>query len=410
MIDKKIQSVKQKYGIIGNSELLNYAIEVAIQVAPTDMGVLISGESGSGKESFSKIIHALSKRKHGQFIAINCGAIPEGTIDSELFGHEKGSFTGANESRKGYFEVTDGGTIFLDEISEMPLSTQARLLRVLENGEFIKVGSSKPQKTNVRIIAASNLDLKASIIEKKFREDLYYRLNTVPISVPPLRKREKDITLLFRKFASDFSDQHKIKPIRLDSEASELINNYRFPGNIRELKNLVEQISILELNRNIGSQTLLKYLPKQENTLPTLSNHENSKKGYNERDILYKVLFDVKNDVNELKKLINKILGDDQFQIEVTEEQRKLLDSNISEKKDRDIKIESKKEVKKNDQFEEVTEIYNNESLSLEKNEINFIIRALKKNHNKRKYAAKDLGISERTLYRKIKQYNLENF
>ena len=410
MIDKKIQSVKQKYGIIGNSELLNYAIEVAIQVAPTDMGVLISGESGSGKESFSKIIHALSKRKHGQFIAINCGAIPEGTIDSELFGHEKGSFTGANESRKGYFEVTDGGTIFLDEISEMPLSTQARLLRVLENGEFIKVGSSKPQKTNVRIIAASNLDLKASIIEKKFREDLYYRLNTVPISVPPLRKREKDITLLFRKFASDFSDQHKIKPIRLDSEASELINNYRFPGNIRELKNLVEQISILELNRNIGNQTLLKYLPKQENTLPTLSNHENSKKGYNERDILYKVLFDVKNDVNELKKLINKILGDDQFQIEVTEEQRKLLDSNISEKKDTDIKIESKKEVKKNDQFEEVTEIYNNESLSLEKNEINFIIRALKKNHNKRKYAAKDLGISERTLYRKIKQYNLENF
>jgi len=410
MIDKKIQSVKQRYGIIGNSELLNHAIEVAIQVAPTDMGVLISGESGSGKESFSKIIHSLSKRKHGQFIAINCGAIPEGTIDSELFGHEKGSFTGANESRKGYFEVTDGGTIFLDEISEMPLSTQARLLRVLENGEFIKVGSSKPQKTNVRVIAASNLDLKACIIEKKFREDLYYRLNTVPISVPPLRKREKDITLLFRKFASDFSDQHKINPIRLDPEASELINNYRFPGNIRELKNLVEQISILELNRNISSQTILKYLPKQENTLPTLSNLENSKKGYNERDILYKVLFDVKNDVNELKKLINKILRDDKFQIDVTEEQRKLLDSNVSEKKDRDIKIESKKEVKKNDQFEEVTEIYNNESLSLEKNEINFIIRALKKNHNKRKYAAKDLGISERTLYRKIKQYNLENF
>ena len=410
MIDKKIQSVKQRYGIIGNSELLNHAIEVAIQVAPTDMGVLISGESGSGKESFSKIIHSLSKRKHGQFIAINCGAIPEGTIDSELFGHEKGSFTGANESRKGYFEVTDGGTIFLDEISEMPLSTQARLLRVLENGEFIKVGSSKPQKTNVRVIAASNLDLKACIIEKKFREDLYYRLNTVPISVPPLRKREKDITLLFRKFASDFSDQHKINPIRLDPEASELINNYRFPGNIRELKNLVEQISILELNRNISSQTILKYLPKQENTLPTLSNLENSKKGYNERDILYKVLFDVKNDVNELKKLINKILRDDKFQIDVTEEQRKLLDNNVSEKKDRDIKIESKKEVKKNDRFEEVTEIYNNESLSLEKNEINFIIRALKKNHNKRKYAAKDLGISERTLYRKIKQYNLENF
>ena len=410
MIDKKIQSVKQKYGIIGNSELLNHAIEVAIQVAPTDMSVLISGESGSGKESFSKIIHSLSNRKHGQFIAINCGAIPEGTIDSELFGHEKGSFTGANESRKGYFEVTDGGTIFLDEISEMPLSTQARLLRVLENGEFIKVGSSKTQKTNVRIIAASNLDLKKCIHEKKFREDLYYRLNTVPISVPPLRDRDDDITLLFRKFASDFSDHHKINPIRLDSESSEIIKNYRFPGNIRELKNLVEQISILELNRNIGSQTLLKYLPNQENTLPALSNFENSKKDYNERDILYKVLFDVKNDVNELKKLINEILGDNKFEIDVTEEQKKLLENNIIEKKDKGIKIESKKEVKKDEKFEEVTEVYNSDSLSLEKNEINFIIRALKKNNNKRKYAAKDLGISERTLYRKIKQYNLENF
>ena len=410
MIDKKIQSVKQRYGIIGNSELLNHAIEVAIQVAPTDMSVLISGESGSGKESFSKIIHSLSKRKHGQFIAINCGAIPEGTIDSELFGHEKGSFTGANESRKGYFEVTDGGTIFLDEISEMPLSTQARLLRVLENGEFIKVGSSKTQKTNVRIIAASNLDLKKCILEKKFREDLYYRLNTVPISVPPLRDRDDDITLLFRKFASDFSDHHKINPIRLDSESSEIIKNYRFPGNIRELKNLVEQISILELNRNIGSQTLLKYLPKQENTLPALSNFENSKKDYNERDILYKVLFDVINDVNELKKLINEILGDNKFEIDVTEEQKKLLENNITEKKDKGIKIESKKEVKKNEKFEEVTEVYNSDSLSLEKNEINFIIRALKKNNNKRKYAAKDLGISERTLYRKIKQYNLESF
>jgi len=410
MIDKKIQSVKQRYGIIGNSELLNHAIEVAIQVAPTDMSVLISGESGSGKESFSKIIHSLSKRKHGQFIAINCGAIPEGTIDSELFGHEKGSFTGANESRKGYFEVTDGGTIFLDEISEMPLSTQARLLRVLENGEFIKVGSSKTQKTNVRIIAASNLDLKKCIHEKKFREDLYYRLNTVPISVPPLRDRDDDITLLFRKFASDFSDHHKINPIRLDSESSEIIKNYRFPGNIRELKNLVEQISILELNRNIGSQTLLKYLPNQENTLPALSNFENSKKDYNERDILYKVLFDVKNDVNELKKLINEILGDNKFEIDVTEEQKKLLENNIFEKKDKGIKIESKKEVKKDEKFEEVTEVYNSDSLSLEKNEINFIIRALKKNNNKRKYAAKDLGISERTLYRKIKQYNLENF
>ena len=410
MIDKKIQSIKQRFGIIGNSELLNRAIEVAIQVAPTDMSVLISGESGSGKESFSKIIHSLSSRKHGQFIAINCGAIPEGTIDSELFGHKKGSFTGANDSRKGYFEVTDGGTIFLDEISEMPLSTQARLLRVLENGEFIKVGSSKPQKTNVRIIAATNLDLIRSVESKKFREDLYYRLNTVPIIVPSLRKRGEDINLLFRKFSSDFSDNHNIKPIRLEEEASEIIKNYRFPGNIRELKNLVEQISILEINRKITSETLIKYLPKQENTLPALSNIKDKNKDYNERDILYKVLFDVKNDVTELKKLINKILTNKKINIDVSEEQKKLLDNYSVKEKDAKMSLNTNVQNTKNDQFQEVTEVFNNDSLSLEKNEKNFIIRALKKNHNKRKYAAKDLGISERTLYRKIKQYNLEKF
>ena len=270
MLDK-IKSVKQKYGIIGNSDPLNHAIQVAIQVAPTDMTVLINGESGSGKESFSKIIHSMSKRKHGEFIAVNCGAIPEGTIDSELFGHEKGSFTGANESRKGYFEVTDGGTIFLDEIGEMPLSTQSRLLRILENGEFIKVGSSKVQKTDVRIITATNVKLKEAVEKRNFREDLYYRLNTVPIIVPPLRDRGEDISLLFRKFASDFSDKNNIDPIRLNDESKNLLNKYRFPGNIRELKNLTEQISILEIDRNITPEILDKYLPKASN-LPALSN------------------------------------------------------------------------------------------------------------------------------------------
>jgi len=271
MIENKIKTVKQKFGIVGNSTSLNHAIEVAIQVAPTDMSVLISGESGSGKESFSKIIHSMSKRKHGQFIAVNCGAIPEGTIDSELFGHEKGSFTGANESRKGYFEVTNGGTIFLDEIGEMPLSTQSRLLRIIENGEFIKVGSSKVLKTDVRIIAATNIKLEEAVKNKKFREDLYYRLNTVPIVVPPLRERGEDITLLFRKFASDFSDKNKMVPIRLNNSAKNEIIKYRFPGNIRELKNLAEQISILEINRDINKETLKKYLPNNS-SLPIIQN------------------------------------------------------------------------------------------------------------------------------------------
>ena len=404
MLDK-IKSVKQKYGIVGNSDPLNHAIQVAIQVAPTDMTVLINGESGSGKESFSKIIHSMSKRKHGEFIAVNCGAIPEGTIDSELFGHEKGSFTGANESRKGYFEVTDGGTIFLDEIGEMPLSTQSRLLRILENGEFIKVGSSKVQKTDVRIIAATNVKLKEAVEKRKFREDLYYRLNTVPIIVPPLRDRGEDISLLFRKFASDFSDKNNIDPIRLNDESKKLLNKYRFPGNIRELKNLTEQISILEIDRNITPEILDKYLPKTSN-LPALSNigEVESEENYNERDILYKILFDLKSDMNEMKKIIDSIMNNSNS---ISSEPNNYLqeDNNSSNE---NLIIEKRSNLGEN-QFQEVTELVNeNESLKIESKERELIIKALIKNKNKRKYAAKDLGISERTLYRKIKHYNLD--
>jgi len=404
MLDK-IKSVKQKYGIIGNSDPLNHAIQVAIQVAPTDMTVLINGESGSGKESFSKIIHSMSKRKHGEFIAVNCGAIPEGTIDSELFGHEKGSFTGANESRKGYFEVTDGGTIFLDEIGEMPLSTQSRLLRILENGEFIKVGSSKVQKTDVRIIAATNVKLKEAVEKRKFREDLYYRLNTVPIIVPPLRDRGEDISLLFRKFASDFSDKNNIDPIRLNDESKNLLNKYRFPGNIRELKNLTEQISILEIDRNVTPEILDKYLPKTSN-LPALSNigEVESEENYNERDILYKILFDLKSDMNEMKKIIDSIMNNSNS---ISSESKTYLqeDNNNSNE---NLIIEKSSNLGEN-QFQEVTEVVNeNESLRIESKERELIIKALIKNKNKRKYAAKDLGISERTLYRKIKYYNLD--
>jgi transcriptional regulator with PAS, ATPase and Fis domain len=303
--DAEIQSVKQRFGIIGTSPLLNNAVSVAIQVSPTDMSVLITGESGSGKESFSKIIHHLSARKHGQFIAINCGSIPEGTIDSELFGHEKGSFTGAHEARKGYFEVTSGGTIFLDEIGEMPLGTQARLLRVLENGEFLKVGSSKVQKTDVRVVAATNVNLMRNVEEGKFREDLYYRLSTVPIYVPPLRERGRDVELLFRKFASDFADKYRVKPIALTDDAKDVLLKYRFPGNIRQLKNLVEQISVLSTDeKEINADILLRYLPKQ-NSLPALyKTANNDKDGVSERDILYKVLFDMKKDFNDLKKLV----------------------------------------------------------------------------------------------------------
>ena len=403
---EKIKTVKQKFGIVGNSTALNHAIQVAIQVAPTDMTVLINGESGSGKESFSKIIHSMSLRKHGQFIAVNCGAIPEGTIDSELFGHEKGSFTGANESRKGYFEVTNKGTIFLDEIGEMPLSTQSRLLRILENGEFIKVGSSKVQKTDVRIIAATNVNLHDAVKRKKFREDLYYRLNTVPITVPPLRDREDDISLLFRKFASDFSDKNKIDPIRLTDNAKIELSKYRFPGNIRELKNLTEQISVLEIDRTITSKIIKKYLPSNTN-LPAISKIpiDETNEKYNERDILYKILFDLKNDVTEMKKVIDSILNDGSKKV-VDSENKRLLKNNDDEINK--IIIENQPSTIK-EKFHEATEVVNeNESLSIESKEKELIIKALYKNKNKRKYAAKDLGISERTLYRKIKYYNLE--
>ena len=405
MLDK-IKSIKQKFGIVGNSNALNHAIQVAIQVAPTDMTVLINGESGTGKESFSKIIHSMSKRKHGEFIAVNCGAIPEGTIDSELFGHEKGSFTGANEARKGYFEVTDGGTIFLDEIGEMPLSTQSRLLRILENGEFIKVGSSKVQKTNVRIIAATNVKLKEAVDKRKFREDLYYRLNTVPIIVPPLRDRGEDISLLFRKFASDFSDNNNIEPVRLDDESKDLLRKYMFPGNIRELKNLTEQISILEIERNITPEVLDKYLPKNSN-LPALSNTSEveSDENYNERDILYKILFDLKNDMNEMKKIIDSIMNNDTNPLPNKSKNYIQENNNLTNEK---LIINKPSSLTEN-QYQEVTELVNeNESLNIESKEKELIIKALIKNKNKRKYAAKDLGISERTLYRKIKYYSLE--
>ena len=399
---EKIKTIKQKFGIVGNSTPLNHAIEVAVQVAPTDMTVLISGESGTGKESFSKIIHSISKRKHGQFIAVNCGAIPEGTIDSELFGHEKGSFTGANESRKGYFEVTDKGTIFLDEIGEMPLSTQSRLLRILENGEFMKVGSSKVQKTDVRIIAATNVNLEDAVRNKKFREDLFYRLNTVPIIVPPLREREEDISLLFRKFASDFSDKNNINPIRLSEEAKKKLMKYRFPGNIRELKNITEQMSVLEIERNIDLETVKKYIP-ESNNLPALSNTnlDSDDENYNERDILYKILFDLKNDVTEMKKIIDNILNTNE-NVHLDNKDTELIEENkilIKESNNHN-----------NDNYQEVTEVeFDGESLSIENKEKELIIKALRKNRNKRKYAAKDLGISERTLYRKIKYYNIES-
>ncbi|MCV9386463.1 sigma 54-interacting transcriptional regulator [Reichenbachiella ulvae] len=428
MKESEIQSIKLRFGIIGNSPLLNQAINVAAQVASTDMSVLITGESGSGKESFSKIIHHLSKRKHGQFIAINCGAIPEGTIDSELFGHEKGSFTGAHEARKGYFEVTDGGTIFLDEIGEMPVSTQARLLRVLENGEFIKVGSSKVQKTNVRVIAATNVNLVGAVQNKKFREDLYYRLNTVPIYVPPLRERGSDIELLFRKFAFDFGEQYRVEPIKLTEDAKELVNKFRFPGNIRQLKNIVEQISVLEMDRTLDAVKLAQYLPSDNSYLPATINKSESggqdKGGFSERDILYKILFEMKNDVTELKKLVLEMLNNESSNTEILQEHKNLfqnleiVDNKYTEKPSRESSDDAIliSPAQRNlstyelDKIEDIAhEAEEDDSLSIEKKEKELIIRALRKNKNKRKYAAQDLGISERTLYRKIKQYELED-
>jgi transcriptional regulator with PAS, ATPase and Fis domain len=409
---------------------LIHAISIAEQVAPTDMTVLITGESGSGKESFSKIIHSLSKRKHGQFIAVNCGAIPEGTIDSELFGHEKGSFTGAIEARKGYFEVTDGGTIFLDEIAEMPLGTQARLLRVLENGEFLRVGSSKVQRTNTRVVAATNLNLQNAIEKGKFREDLFYRLSTVPIYVPPLRERGGDIELLFRKFTTDFSESHRVKPISLTNEAKNLLQKQRFPGNIRQLKNLAEQISVLEIGDRIVDEERLQYYldfnePKLNSSVVKGEYFQNPE-GINEREILYKILFDLKKDVTELKKILLKLIesgNSNAYDIlsenmSIFEDIKEHSDDNVRNKalpthqseNPTNINIHSESLISETEeaQYEEIissTDV----TLSLEKQEKEIIIRALKKNKNKRKYAAKDLGISERTLYRKIKQYDLED-
>ena len=413
-INSEIQSLKQKFGIIGNSPLLNHAIQVASQVAPTDMTVLITGESGSGKESFSKIIHTNSARKHGQFIAINCGAIPEGTIDSELFGHEKGSFTGAHEARKGYFEVTNGGTIFLDEIGEMPLGTQARLLRVLENGEFIRVGSSKVQKTDVRVIAATNRELYNEVQKGKFREDLYYRLNTVPLYIPPLRERGGDIELIFRKFSSDFADKYRIQPIKLTDEAKETLIKYRFPGNIRQLKNIVEQISVLETNREISNETLLKYLPQTTSTLPAiLKDRGQAGEEFTERDLLYKILFDMKKDMNELKKLVFELLKHESSDGQMLQEHRDLFHSLSNEPVSENTYLikplqKDNKEPIHIDKTEDIPHETAEESLSLEHQEKEMIMKALKKNNNKRKYAARDLGISERTLYRKIKEYEIE--
>ncbi len=422
MNNSDILSIKQRFEIIGNSPKLNNAIRVAIQVSGTDMSVLITGESGSGKESFSKIIHSLSHRKHGQFIAINCGAIPEGTIDSELFGHEKGAFTGAYDSRKGYFEVTNGGTIFLDEIGEMPLGTQARLLRVLENGEFIKVGSSKVQKTDLRVIAASNVDLVKAVENGKFREDLYYRLNTVPINVPPLRERGNDIILLFRKFASDFSEKYHVKPIELTAEAKDILISYHFPGNIRQLKNLAEQISVLAMDRVIDTNQLVEYLPDQHSNLPAIvPKSEKYNSEFSERDILYKVLFDLKSDFNELKSLVLKILKKDDS-TELIEKHGNLFskipnegneDADTEElKPSSPLLLESAKDQNNYSvDIQDIThETEDDESLSIEKKEKELIMKALHRNNRKRKQAAKDLGISERTLYRKIKQYELEEF
>jgi len=409
-----IQEIKQRFGIIGNAPELNRAIEVAIQVAPTDLSVLISGESGVGKESFPQIIHSFSHRKHAKFIAINCGAIPEGTIDSELFGHEKGSFTGALTDRKGYFEMVDGGTLFLDEIGELPISTQVRLLRVLESGEFIRVGSSQVQKTNVRVIAATNVELTKAIREGQFREDLYYRLNTVPIKVVPLRERSEDVLLLFRKFASDFAEKYKMPPIRLTDEAQQVMLNYRWPGNVRQLKNITEQISIIELAREITAADLIHYLPSEHvEILPALYDKMLDEKTFSsEREILYKILFDMKKDMNDLKKLVHDLMPDGQTpQKQEDNDQliRKLYRGSENEYSPAQPSYPAPVILKssRHDNIQD-TEEFVEESLSLEDKEIEMIRKSLDKHNGKRKLAARELGISERTLYRKIKEYNIE--
>ncbi|MGB6269890.1 MAG: sigma-54 dependent transcriptional regulator [Olleya sp.] len=418
---ESIQAIKQRFGIIGNSPTLNRAIEKAIQVAPTDISVLVTGESGVGKESIPKIIHQLSHRKHGKYIAVNCGAIPEGTIDSELFGHEKGAFTGATSTREGYFEVADGGTIFLDEVGELPLTTQVRLLRVLENGEFIKVGSSKVQKTNVRIVAATNVNMFEAIKKEKFREDLFYRLSTVDINLPPLRERQEDIHILFRKFASDFALKYKMPTIKLSDDAIQLLLKYRWSGNIRQLRNVAEQISVLEQNRTISASTLHSYLPTGSN-LPAVINTTKSESDFSsEREILYKVLFDMKADLNDLKKLtmelmksgnandvqknnetlIQKIYGDNESDAE--------FDEQIEDTEVLSIPQTSNHTTTENtqDKYHFAEEIEEEETLSLHDKELELIKKSLERHNGKRKLAAEELGISERTLYRKIKQFDL---
>ncbi|WP_455170330.1 sigma-54 interaction domain-containing protein [Aegicerativicinus sediminis] len=423
---ESVQAIKQRFGIIGNDPKLNRAIEKAIQVAPTDISVLVTGESGVGKESIPKIIHQLSHRKHGKYIAVNCGAIPEGTIDSELFGHEKGAFTGATQTRNGYFEVADGGTIFLDEVGELPLPTQVRLLRVLENGEFMKVGSSKVQKTNVRIVAATNVNMFEAIKKEHFREDLYYRLSTVEIHIPPLRERKDDIHLLFRKFASDFALKYKMPTIKLTDEAVSLLLKHRWGGNIRQLRNIAEQISVLEQNRTIDLKTLQSYLPDSSHNLPAVIKHTKSDSDFSsEREILYKVLFDMKNDLNDLKKLTLELMKNGNVK-EVTKDNESLIQKIYGTEEqtyDGDIEdlevlsIPEQTELttspqesvipNSNDKYHFAEEIEEEETLSLQDKELELIKKSLERHNGKRKLAAAELGISERTLYRKIKQYDL---
>ncbi|MFY8188075.1 MAG: sigma 54-interacting transcriptional regulator [Flavobacterium sp.] len=420
---ESVQNIKQRFEIIGNDPKLNRALEKAIQVAPTDISILVTGESGVGKESIPKIIHALSHRKHGKYIAVNCGAIPEGTIDSELFGHEKGSFTGATSTREGYFEVADGGTIFLDEVGELPLTTQVRLLRVLENGEFIKVGSSQVQKTNVRIVAATNVKMVEAIEKGKFREDLYYRLSTVEISLPPLRERKDDIHLLFRKFASDFASKYKMPAIKLDENAVDLLVKYRWGGNIRQLRNVAEQISVLETNRQISWQTMQGYLPTEGSNLPSVIQQKKSDSDFSsEREILYKILFDMKADLNDLKKLTLELIQNGSSKVQETSqsliqkiygakedlmafETKNNLDNFQIQKDLRQNVYEEEEQDDENYLFTETVE--EEETLRLDEKEIELIKKALDRNKGKRKSAADELGISERTLYRKIKQFDL---
>ncbi|OBX23013.1 regulatory Fis family protein [Gelidibacter algens] len=420
---ESIQATKQRFGIIGNDPKLNRSIEKAIQVAPTDISVLVTGESGVGKESLPKIIHQLSHRKHGKYIAVNCGAIPEGTIDSELFGHEKGAFTGATQTREGYFEVADGGTIFLDEVGELPLTTQVRLLRVLENGEFIKVGSSKVQKTNVRIVAATNVNLFEAIKKDKFREDLYYRLSTIDIHLPPLRDRKEDIHLLFRKFASDFALKYKMPTIKLTEDAVEVLLKNRWNGNIRQLRNAAEQISVLEQTRTISAATLKGYLPSQGDNLPAVIKGSKSDSDFSsEREILYKVLFDMKSDLNDLKKLTMELMKSGNAN-DIQKKNEGLIQKIYGDEEDEDYeesiedlevlsipeKMNQLSEAidESNDKYHFAEEVEEEETLSLHDKELELIKKSLERHQGKRKLAAAELGISERTLYRKIKQYDL---